>query len=58
MVKTTDLTAILPDGQMFDFWEVPQEYDRELTVFYNPMMPPVAGKRTPLGNWGSGSSMC
>jgi len=32
MVINTDLTAILPDGQMFDFWEVPQEYDREIHV--------------------------
>lgn len=34
-MKTTDLTAILPNGQMFDFWEVPQEYDRELHVNNN-----------------------
>lgn len=27
-----DQTAILPNGQMFEFWEVPQKYDRELHV--------------------------
>lgn len=32
MSKTTDLTAVQPNGQMFDFWEVPQEYDREIHV--------------------------
>jgi len=35
MSKTTDLTAVLPDGQMFDFWEVLQEYDREIHVNSN-----------------------
>lgn len=27
-----DQTAILPNGQMLEFWEVPQKYDRELHV--------------------------
>jgi hypothetical protein len=35
MIKTTDLTAVLPNGQMFDFWEIPQEYDREIHVNNN-----------------------
>ena len=35
MLKTTDLAAVLPNGQMFDFWEVPQEYDREIHVNNN-----------------------
>ncbi len=28
----TDATAILPSGEPFAFWEVPQQYDRELHV--------------------------
>lgn len=32
MAKSTDLTAILPNGQSFEFWEVPQKYDREIHV--------------------------
>lgn len=32
MKKSADLTAILPDGQSFDFWEEAQEYDREIHV--------------------------
>ena len=32
MMEKSDLTALLPDGQMFEFWEVPQKYDRELHV--------------------------
>lgn len=32
MTKGTDLTAILPNGQCFDFWEVAQEYDKEIHV--------------------------
>ena len=35
MSKIKDLTAVLPNGQMFDFWEVPQEYDREIHVDNN-----------------------
>lgn len=31
----SDPTALLPDGQMFDFWEVPQKYDREIHVDTN-----------------------
>lgn len=27
-----DKTAILPDGRTYDFWEVPQEFERELHV--------------------------
>ncbi len=27
-----DQTAILPNGQLFEFWEVPQKYDREIHV--------------------------
>jgi len=30
-----DPTAILPDGRMFEFWEVPQKYDREIHVDVN-----------------------
>ena len=30
-----DPTAVLPDGQMFEFWEVPQKYDREIHVDTN-----------------------
>lgn len=32
MSKQMDITAQLPNGQMFDFWEVPQKYDREIHV--------------------------
>lgn len=32
MKNSTDLTAILPDGQMFDFWETEQVYEREIHV--------------------------
>lgn len=32
MVKDMDLTAQLPNGQMFEFWEVEQEYEREIHV--------------------------
>ena len=32
MTEKSDLTAQLPNGQMFEFWEVPQKYDRELHV--------------------------
>lgn len=32
MAEQIDLTAILPNGQMFDFWEVEQKYDREIHV--------------------------
>ena len=32
MTEQIDLTAILPNGQMFDFWEVEQKYDREIHV--------------------------
>ncbi|HEX2945954.1 MAG TPA: right-handed parallel beta-helix repeat-containing protein [Clostridia bacterium] len=32
MTEKTDLTALLPNGQMFEFWEIPQKYDRELHV--------------------------
>ena len=35
MVNNTDLTAVLPDGRTFEFWEVPQEYDREIHVNNN-----------------------
>lgn len=31
-MKKFDPTARLPNGQMFEFWEVPQEYDREIHV--------------------------
>lgn len=30
-----DPTAILPDGRMFEFWEVPQKYDREIHADVN-----------------------
>jgi len=30
-----DPTAVLPDGRMFEFWEVPQKYDREIHVDTN-----------------------
>ncbi|NHN32618.1 hypothetical protein [Paenibacillus agricola] len=30
MANRQDLTAQLPDGQMFQFWEVEQKYDREI----------------------------
>ena len=29
MAPQTDLTAVLPDGQMFQFWEREQEYERK-----------------------------
>src|SRR5690554_35101 len=32
MTKAVDLTAKLPDGQMFEFWEVEQVYEREIHV--------------------------
>jgi len=32
MANNTDLTAILPDGNLFDFWETEQVYDREIHV--------------------------
>ncbi|MFP4017407.1 MAG: right-handed parallel beta-helix repeat-containing protein, partial [Halanaerobiales bacterium] len=32
MKNQVDLTAQLADGQMFDFWELEQEYERELHV--------------------------
>ncbi len=32
MANTTDLTAKLPDGNLFDFWEVDQVYEREIHV--------------------------
>ncbi|MDI9419239.1 MAG: right-handed parallel beta-helix repeat-containing protein [Bacillota bacterium] len=32
MAPQTDLTAVLPDGQMFQFWEKEQEYEREIHV--------------------------
>ncbi|MDF2960688.1 MAG: hypothetical protein K0S39_2423 [Paenibacillus sp.] len=32
MANRQDLTAQLPDGQMFQFWEVKQNYERELHV--------------------------
>ena len=32
MANTTDLTAKLPDGNLFDFWEVDQAYEREIHV--------------------------
>ena len=32
MIKKVDLTAQLPNGQIFEFWEVPQKYDREIHV--------------------------
>jgi len=35
MMCNTDLTAVLPNGQVFEFWEVPQEYDREIHVNIN-----------------------
>lgn len=28
----SDPTALLPNGQIFEFWEVPQVYDREIHV--------------------------
>lgn len=31
-VSGLDYSAQLPNGQMFDFWEIPQQYDRELHV--------------------------
>jgi len=35
MAKNYDPTAILPNGQMFEFWEVDQKYDREIHVDTN-----------------------
>ena len=35
MAKNYDPTAILPNGQMFEFWEVEQKYDREIHVDTN-----------------------
>ena len=32
MAEKFDYTAQLPDGQMFEFWEAPQKYDREIHV--------------------------
>jgi hypothetical protein len=32
IMSQPDHTAILPNGQMFEFWEVPQKYDREIHV--------------------------
>ena len=32
MTERIDFTAQLPNGQMFEFWEVPQRYDREIHV--------------------------
>ena len=32
MEKAKDLTAVLPDGELFEFWERDQVYDRELHV--------------------------
>jgi hypothetical protein len=32
MKNTKDLTARLPDGTMFEFWETDRIYDRELHV--------------------------
>ncbi len=31
-MEKKDYTAQLPNGQMFNFWEVPQQYDREIHV--------------------------
>lgn len=35
MTKRLDSTALLPDGQMFEFWEIPQIYGREVHVDNN-----------------------
>lgn len=32
MAPNTDLTAVLPNGEMFQFWEREQEYEREIHV--------------------------
>lgn len=32
MAAPTDLTAVLPDGRMFEFWEVEPKYEREIHV--------------------------
>ncbi len=32
MTERIDFTAQLPNGQMFEFWEVPQRYEREIHV--------------------------
>jgi len=32
MAAPTDLTAVLPDGWMFEFWEVEPKYEREIHV--------------------------
>ncbi|MFP4016295.1 MAG: right-handed parallel beta-helix repeat-containing protein [Halanaerobiales bacterium] len=32
MTNKKDLTAQLPDGQMFEFWEMEQEYEKEIHV--------------------------
>ena len=32
MTEQTDFSAQLPNGEMFVFWEVQQEYDREIHV--------------------------
>ncbi len=32
MKEKIDPTALLPNGQMFEFWEVPAKYDREIHV--------------------------
>ncbi len=32
MKNKNDLLALLPNGQVFEFWELPQKYDREIHV--------------------------
>jgi hypothetical protein len=32
MPKQIDNAALLPNGKMFEFWEIPQKYDREIHV--------------------------